>query len=1337
MSIANSIPTPDTAKPSAAPAPETDRDLQRGALGDLVRLATDVAKTETEIEQQHRAAGGSAEKQATAKLEEVEARFTAERQQIDASHAREVGQADASCRSDLNTLTAAHRAARQRADREKASVEEKVKGQYDHAAWLAESVFDGTNNQTETEARKSRESIQADLEQLFEQEKQGKALLQKYRVRPPADTGGAGDAPPEAIEQIKANPEAALTAARDGAGMNVSRLRGLAMPTLFVGAWPVVVLILVLLVAAFVSQVVTGAMPPKFTPGGTPILAWKALGIWCGAAVVAALGVGFLLKMLSTRQALAAYAPIQAALAQARAALKRKGEVVEEVRLDKLSRAAKKREHETRRAREQSAPALTDAQKKHLGAVAAADAEFAKAKADLTARRDATRRAADESHAKTLADYDRRHAAELSTTQAAAEQARNANKKIHRDRRAQLQTRWDGGLSRIESGIASQTDGATATWDDPAWNDWQPPKAFPATVRFGQLRVDLKKVVEHVAGEGKFTLQLPETFTVPALLAFPKQSSLLIHFDRDSRTEAIRTLQMVMVRLLTTIPPGRLRFTIIDPVGLGQNFAGFMHLADYDESLVGSRIWTDAEQIDRRLTDLTEHMETVIQKYLRNEFATIDDYNAQAGELAEPYRFLVISDLPVNFSDESMRRLASIALTGWRCGVYTLVARDTRAQLPSGTHIDELVANSVNLLRERGEGESGGAIARWVWKDDVFRQFPLTLDGPPGEQFLTDTMHVVGRGAKDANRVEVPFDSIAPTGPEQFWSMDSSDDLRVPIGRMGATRLQSLRLGRGVAQHALIAGKTGSGKSTLLHAIVTNVAMWYSPDQVELYLVDFKKGVEFKTYATHALPHARAIAVESDREFGLSVLQRIDAELTRRGELFRKAGVQDLASYRKSSDARTLPRTLLIIDEFQEFFSEDDKLGQEAAMLLDRLVRQGRAFGIHVLLGSQTIGGSSGLSRSTLGQMAVRIALQTSEADSHLILGDNNAAARLLSRPGEAIYNDAGGLVEANSPFQIAWLPDERRDVYLSRVSALARGDGNGRTRHGAPPVVFEGNAPAQITKNARLAALLESKPASAPASPIVFLGEPVAIKEATAVTFRRQTGANVLVVGQQEELALAMTASAMISLAAQHPKGSAVFHVLDGSAADSSLAGVLPRVTEAIAPHDVKLVEYRVVPESIDEIAKEVARRQAADDTGAGLPSIYVFVYGLQRYRALRKQEESFRFSSDDGEKPPQPDKQFADILREGPAVGVHVMAWADTPVAVERTLDRGSLREFDNRVLFQMSATDSSNLIDSPVANKLGFFRALAYSEERGTMEKFRPYGPPEKAWLEQVKA
>src|SRR5207237_9506461 len=100
-----------------------------------------------------------------------------------------------------------------------------------------------------------------------------------------------------------------------------------------------------------------------------------------------------------------------------------------------------------------------------------------------------------------------------------------------------------------------------------------------------------------------------------------------------------------------------------------------------------------------------------------------------------------------------------------------------------------------------------------------------------------------------------------------------------------------------------------------------------------------------------------------------------------------------------------------------------------------------------------------------------------------------------------------------------------------------------------------------------------------------------------------------------------------------------------------------------------------------------------------------------------------------------PEPGARAAALIGDGPLVGMPVIAWADTPAAIERTLDRASMREFDHRVLFQMSAADSSNLIDSPIANKLGMFRALAYSEEQGVVEKFRPYALPGEEFIEMV--
>jgi len=96
-------------------------------------------------------------------------------------------------------------------------------------------------------------------------------------------------------------------------------------------------------------------------------------------------------------------------------------------------------------------------------------------------------------------------------------------------------------------------------------------------------------------------------------------------------------------------------------------------------------------------------------------------------------------------------------------------------------------------------------------------------------------------------------------------------------------------------------------------------------------------------------------------------------------------------------------------------------------VLLDRLVRQGRAFRIHVLLGSQTIGGSSGLSEANDRADGRPHRAANQRGRFAMILGDNNSARVLLSRPGEAIYNDQGGLSKQTAHSDRR-LPDDRRE---------------------------------------------------------------------------------------------------------------------------------------------------------------------------------------------------------------------------------------------------------------------------------------------------------------------
>ena len=905
------------------------------------------------------------------------------------------------------------------------------------------------------------------------------------------------------------------------------------------------------------------------------------------------------------------------------------------------------------------------------------------------------------------------------------------HEQAHSERESAHQAAWDRLITDWQAVVKPAYENAAADlaesdkkfpgWGSPEWADWTAPEDFLTETRFAHMNVVMDKLCAQLPKDDRLALPGPNEFSFPYSLTYPDQGCLLFESEKHGRDEMIGALNNIVLRLLANSPPGRISLTVVDPVGLGQSFAGVMHLADFGEHLINGKIWTQTGQIEQRLNELNEHIEKVIQMYLRNEFATIADYNREAGNIAEKYHFLVVADFPVNFSHSAISKLLSIATTGAKCGVYTLIHWDRRQTLTEDATVDDLRANSVCV---NNMGMS------FALQNHMVTGARFKLDPPPAPEFAIDLIQKIGKASVDSNRIEVPFHQVAPP-PDQLWSQETSKELVVPIGRTGATKLQNLSIGRGTCQHTLIAGKTGSGKSTLFHVIVTNLALWCDPDQVEFYLIDFKKGVEFKCYASRRLPHAKVIAIESDREFGLSVLRKLDDELRERGELFRKLGAQDIAGYKRAGGTRPMPRTLLMVDEFQEYFVEDDKIAQEASLLLDRIVRQGRAFGMHVILGSQTLGGAFTLARATLGQMVIRIALQCNEADSYLILDDSNPAARMLTRPGEGIYNDSAGAPEGNHPFQIVWLSDEVRDEFLDKVEEKTRES----DRDFSTPVVFEGNAPAEVAENDALRRFLQAEKVERTGTVSAYLGAPNSIKGPTEAVFQRQSGCNLLVVGQRDEATLSMLAVSLVSLTAQFPRDAARFVVLDGSPPETSERAYMERVA-GIIPHEVILPKYSEIGEVMSDLERDMnSREEASGETPP--PRVFVFIHGLQRFKKLRY-EEDFSFSlDDDDDGGSKPGTALNNLIMEGSAAGIHVIATCDTLNNVNRSLNRKAITEFEMRVIFQMSANDSAALIDSPKGGDLGLHRALLYNEQEGRLETFRPYALPGGEWLEKAAA
>ncbi len=277
---------------------------------------------------------------------------------------------------------------------------------------------------------------------------------------------------------------------------------------------------------------------------------------------------------------------------------------------------------------------------------------------------------------------------------------------------------------------------------------------------------------------------------------------------------------------------------------------------------------------------------------------------------------------------------------------------------------------------------------------------------------------------------------------------------------------------------------------------------------------------------------------------------------------------------------------------------------------------------------------------------------------------------------------------------------------------------------------MFEGNAPADVRENLLLQQLLEAESVQSATAGRLWLGAPNSIKGPTEVVFQRQSGNNLVIVGQREEATLAMFSVGLIALAAQFRPGAARFILCDISPPGSPPREFLERIVQAI-PHPVTLAKQSDLGGILNGLVSEMKQR-TDDESAVSSSPAFLFIHGLQRFNKLRF-EEDFGFSASDAEAAPNPGALLNTLVCEGTRLGFHVIASCDSYNNVSRFLSRKALSEFEMRVLFQMSPNDSASLIDNPKAGSLGLHRALFYNQQEGHLETFRPYALPSGEWID----
>jgi len=848
--------------------------------------------------------------------------------------------------------------------------------------------------------------------------------------------------------------------------------------------------------------------------------------------------------------------------------------------------------------------------------------------------------------------------------------------------------------------LAAAHPWALGGFGDLAWDGYRPdPHAPPPDgLRVGLLRTP----------GGPALPVLPLLPLLPAVARFAGHGHVLIS-ERGFADGARSLLQALVLRLVTATGPGLVRFALADPVGQGRHLSAFLRLPP--QLRVGSGVAARPAEIEALLTTLTDHVVEVTQRRLTNVYDSVEAYNAATTGVLVPYHVLVLAGFPTGVDDQAAELLGNLARNGPRAGLYILATLDPSLPLPRGFDLAALSALSTNLgLDPRGD---------LTWDDPDFGRSTIEPDQMPPAARANPWLDAVGAAASSAAR-DLPFGRIAISSGQR-WSGVTTDGLDVQIGVDGRGEPQRFVMGVRGVHHGLVGGDVRMGKTNLLHVLISQLALCYPPEELELYLLDFKE-VEFDAYLTERLPHARAITSRTDREFGLSMLRRFHDEIDRRARLCREARVTDLPDYR-SMTGNVLPRALVIMDEFQVLFSEEDRLAREAGRLLADIAKRGAAFGLHLLLATQSPGGSlAAYLRPVYEQMALRIALGcTQPSVSQAILGEGNDAATRLVQAGDAIYNDRRG--EGDNPvMRIAFLSTRER---LSLIASI-RGLGGGREY--PPPASFDPDAPASFGAHQPCAAFAAAAAASgasaagawpAPGATVAaWLGEAIEIKPATTATFERYVRSNLLIAGGEDH-GHGLLLATLLSAAIQRSPADVRFTIAEFTRPSSPSHGFFDPLRSL--PHEVRIADRRTAGAALDDLLDDLDAR-LADADGSGVsarPERFFLIAGLHRWHEL--------LAEGDYGRPSETSARLVRLADKGPDAGLHVVAWTDGYATAERALRRAGLAHFGLRaVLRVLSPAESDALLGVSAAASLDDDRALYRDTEwpAEQVEKFKPY-------------
>lgn len=514
----------------------------------------------------------------------------------------------------------------------------------------------------------------------------------------------------------------------------------------------------------------------------------------------------------------------------------------------------------------------------------------------------------------------------------------------------------------------------------------------------------------------------------PLFMNLTGNCNFLYSYNEESRNKMISFTDGILWSALSMFPISKININIIDSERKGGSVQQFLDFKRECPDLFGEEILTNKEKIVKYLEGLNNKIDDLIQNKLGNKYNNLLEYNRNNPNRVENCNFVVIYDFPSGFETKSIELLQNILKNGGKCGIYVLLGVNKDIEFSA-------YGRNENCIEKLGKYCTKIDITN---KNYVIEPFGLdvSIKNVPEYNKINEFISKYKEISIKQKNKGFSFEDILD---KELFKREIKKELSIPVGIGDGESIIPVVFGKGSSHHALVAGATGSGKSTLLHTLIMSAMLHYTPDKLNLYLMDFKGGTEFKIYDSYRIPHIKLLALDAMQEFGESILENLVSEIEKRSELFKSVNASKLPEYMELS-GKSMPKILVIMDEFQILFNDSSnrKVAKHCAELTKRIVTEGRSYGIHLLMATQStkIISELSLDSGTIEQMRIRIGLKCGEYDARYLFTDRNerSALEMMRGPiGTAVLNEEY-TEQNNIGLRAAYCDDITQDKYLKLI---------------------------------------------------------------------------------------------------------------------------------------------------------------------------------------------------------------------------------------------------------------------------------------------------------------